>query len=158
MENLEIRRFDKNDATTISKILRRNFLEVLTKDYPKEEMESLAEIYNEDKVLVVAGYAHMYVACIDNKIVGCGSISSFWGKEDESILLTIFVLPELHNKGIGRTIIETLELDEYFLRAKRIEIPASITACEFYKKMGYDYKDGITKLDDEGNFRLEKFR
>ncbi|WP_253199666.1 GNAT family N-acetyltransferase [Clostridium gasigenes] len=121
-------------------------------------MESLAEVYNEDKVLVVAGYAHMYVACIDNKIVGCGSISSFWGKEDESILLTIFVLPEMHNKGMGRKIIETLELDEYFLRAKRIEIPASITACEFYKKMGYDYKDGITELDDEGNFRLEKFR
>lgn len=158
MEKLEIRRFDENDATTISKILRRNFLEVLTKDYPKEEMESLAEVYNEDKVLVVAGYAHMYVAYIDNKIVGCGSISSFWGKEDESILLTIFVLPEVHNKGIGRKIIETLELDEYFLRAKRIEIPASITGCEFYKKMGYDYKDGITELDDEGNFRLEKFR
>ena len=44
---------------------------------------------------------------------------SFWGKQDESILLTIFVLPELHGKGIGRAMIETLEHDEYFLRAKR---------------------------------------
>lgn len=75
-----------------------------------------------------------------------------------SIFLTIFVLPELHNKGIGTAIIETLENDEYFLRAKRIEIPASITACEFYKKMGYHYKNGIAKLDNEGLFRLEKFR
>jgi len=72
--------------------------------------------------------------------------------------LTIFVLPELHGKGIGRKIIETLEKDEYFLRARRIEIPASITACDFYKKMGYHYKDGIKKLDDEGHYRLEKFR
>ena len=158
MENLKIRRFDKNDATTVSKIICRNFLEVNIKDYSKEEMESLAEIYKPDKVLVVAGYAHMYVVCIDNKIVGCGSISSFWGKQDESILLTIFVLPELHGKGIGRAIIQTLESDEYFLRAKRIEIPASITACEFYKKMGYDYKDRIAKLDDEGHYLLEKFR
>jgi N-acetylglutamate synthase-like GNAT family acetyltransferase len=98
----------------------RNFLEVNIKDYSKKEMEELSKIYNADKVLQISGYAHMYVACIDNKVVGCGAISSFWGKQDESILLTIFVLPELHGNGIGRKIIETLESDEYFLRAKRI--------------------------------------
>lgn len=158
MKNLEIRRFNNNDATAVSKIICRNFLEVNIKDYSKEEMEYLSEIYNSDKVLEINGYAHMYVVCIDKEIVGCGAISSFWGKQDESILLTIFVLPDLHGKGIGRRIIKTLESDEYFLRAKRIEIPASITACEFYKKMGYDYKDEIGKLDDEGHYRLEKFR
>lgn len=158
MEKLEIRRFDNNDATIVSKIICRNFLEVNIKDYSKEEMKQLSEIYNSDKVIMVAGYAHMYVFCLDKIIIACGAISSFWGKEDESILLTIFVLPELQGKGVGRTIIEALESDEYFLRAKRIEIPASITACEFYKKFGYDYKDGVSKLDDEGVFRLEKFR
>lgn len=158
MENLEVRRFHKNDAETVSKIICRNFLEVNINDYSKEEMEQLSEIYNSNKVLEVSDYAHMYVVCIDKKIVGCGAISSFWGKQDESILLTIFVLPELHGKGIGRKIIETLESDEYFLRAKRIEIPASITACEFYKKMAYNYKGGIAELDDEGLYRLEKFR
>jgi len=158
MEKPEIRRFDNNDATIVSKMICRNFLEVNIRDYSKEEMQQLSEVYNADKVIRVAGYAHMYVACTDKKIIGCGAISSFWGKEDESILLTIFVLPELQGKGVGKTIIETLESDEYFLRAKRIEIPASITAREFYKKMGYDYKDGISKLDDEGHYRLEKFR
>lgn len=158
MESLSIRKFDKNDAAKVSNIICRNFLEVNIKDYSKEEMDELSKIYNCDKVLQISDYAHMYVACIDKKIVGCGAISSFWGKQDESILLTIFVLPELHDKGIGRAIIETLECDEYFLRAKRIEIPASITACDFYKKMGYIYKDGLKKLDDEGNYRLEKFR
>ena len=158
MENLEIRRFDNKDAVTVSKLICRNFLEVNIKDYSKEEMKSLAEIYDSNKVLEVAGYAHMYVFSMDKKIVGCGAISSFWGSQDESIFLTIFVLPELQGKGIGRKVVATLELDEYFLRAKRIEIPASITACEFYKKMGYDYKDGIPEVDDEGHYRLEKFR
>jgi len=158
MESLSIRKFDKNDATTVSNIICRNFLEVNIKDYSKKEMEELSKIYNSDKILQISGYAHMYVACIDKKIVGCGAISSFWGKQDESILLTIFVLPELHGKGIGRSIIETLECDEYFLRAKRIEIPASITACDFYKKMGYIHKEDLEELDDEGHYRLEKFR
>ena len=61
-------------------------------------------------------------------------------------------------KGVGRKIIQTLEQDEFYLRAKRIEIPASITACEFYKKMGYNYKNGIDSVDDEQLYRMEKFR
>lgn len=128
------------------------------KDYSLQEMQYLTNIYNPQKVMDIANYAHMYVACVKDMIVGCGAISSFWGKLDESILLTIFVLPELQGKGIGRKIIETLESDEYFLRAKRVEIPSSITGCEFYRKMGYDFKNGIKELDDEKHFRLEKFR
>ena len=60
--------------------------------------------------------------------------------------------------GVGRLIIETLEKDEFFLRAKRVEIPASITATPFYLKMGYNYKNGITLPDEEGLLRLEKYR
>ena len=60
--------------------------------------------------------------------------------------------------GVGKKIIETLEQDEFFLRANRIEIPSSITACEFYKRMGYIYKNGINVVDEEQLIRLEKFR
>ncbi len=91
-------------------------------------------------------------------IIGTGSISSYWGSLTESILLTIFVAPEYHGKGIGRLIIQTLEEDELFKRAKRIEIPASITAVSFYEKMGYSFKDNQKLLDGDGHYRMEKFR
>ena len=68
------------------------------------------------------------------------------------------MLPEYQGKGIGRLIVETLEKDEFFLRAKRIEIPASITGVPFYLKMGYDYKNGITTPDEEHLIRLEKLK
>ena len=42
------------------------------------------------------------------------------------------------------------EQDELFLRADRIEIPASITAVDFYKKRGYDYKNNVKELDEAG--------
>lgn len=51
-----------------------------------------------------------------------------------------------------------MEKDEYFLRAVRVEVSASITVCQFYRKFGYDYKNGMNKIDDEGFYRLEKFR
>ncbi|MDE6732710.1 MAG: GNAT family N-acetyltransferase [Oscillospiraceae bacterium] len=111
-----------------------------------------------EKLIEQSNWTNLYVVCDDNKIIGCGAIGPYWGKEDESSLFTIFVLPEYQGKGVRRKIIETLEEDEYFLRARRIEIPSSITAVGFYRKMGYDYKNGIAELNDEKLYCLEKFR
>jgi len=152
------RRIAEADAEEVSKLVVRNFLEVNSKDYGLDVMKQLANVFTAEKILQTASYAHMYVFEWKGQIVGVGAISSFWGSETESILLTIFVQPELHGKGVGRQIIRTLESDELFTRASRIEIPASITATEFYRKLGYDFKNGIKELDDEGHYRLEKFR
>lgn len=155
---VRVRKFQKADAEEVQELIVRNFLEVNSKDYGIKAMQELAVNYGIDKILQIASYAHMYVFELDDRIVGVGSISSFWGSETESILLTIFVLPELHGNGIGRIIMQTLGQDELYLRAGRIEIPSSITATEFYRKFGYDYKDGIKELDSEQHYRLEKYK
>lgn len=155
---VRVRKFQKADAEEVQELIVRNFLEVNSKDYGIKAMQELAVNYGIDKILQIASYAHMYVFELDDRIVGVGSISSFWGSETESILLTIFVLPELHGNGIGRIIMQTLGQDELYLRADRIEIPSSITATEFYRKFGYDYKDGIKELDSEQHYRMEKYK
>ena len=50
----------------------------------------------------------------------------------------------------------TLENDEYYIRANRIEIPASMLAIPFYKKFGYKHKNNELIYED-GHFKLEKF-
>lgn len=155
---VEARRFEDEDAEGVHSLIIRNFKEVNIKDYGEKAIDELVKTHDVDWVRQVASFAHMYVFLHEDKIVGVGSISSFWGSKTESILLTVFVLPEYHGKGIGRKIIQTLEQDGVFLRADRIEIPASITGAEFYRKLGYDYKNGIKELDGEGHYRLEKFR
>lgn len=155
---MEIRRFKISDAEQVAKMIGRNFLEVNIKDYSLEAMQKLAEIYNKDKVIKIASVANTYVAVKTDIVVGTGSIRSFWGSETESCFCTIFVLPEYHGKGIGKKIVEALELDDMFLKSTRIEIPASITACGFYEKMGYSYKNNVKKVDDEGHYLMEKIR
>lgn len=150
--------YQEEDAEEIVNLIIRNFKEVNVKDYGKEAMAVLSATHDVNWFKGVAEYANVYVFWNEDKIVGVGSISSFWGSLTESILLTIFVLPEFHGQGIGSYIIDTLEADVLFLRAERIEIPASITAVEFYRKKGYEYKNGIKELDDEQHYRLEKFR
>ncbi len=155
---MNIRRFKEEEAKEISDLIRNTIRISNTKDYPLELMELLIETETPEHVLERASWTHFYVAEDAGRIVGCGAIGPFWGKEDESGLFTIFVHPEYQGKGVGRAIIETLEKDEYFLRAKRIEIPASITGVPFYLKMGYHFKNGIKEPDDEHLIRMEKNR
>ena len=153
-----VRRFENSDANEVSELIIKTLRTTNIKDYSTEYIENDMKMFTPKGVIERAGWTHFYVVCDKACIVGCGAIGSYWGKEDESSLFNICVLPEDQGKGVGRMIMETLENDEYFLRAKRVEIPASITACEFYKKMGYTYKNGIDVVDEEQLFRLEKFR
>ena len=151
------RRFKTADAQAVSALIITTLRTSNIKDYGPEHIENECKLFTPEKVLERAGWTHFYVFCEGAKIVGCGAIGPYWGKEDESSLFNIFVLPEYQGKGVGRKIIETLEADEYALRAKRIEIPASITGRDFYRKLGYDYKDGNDTIDAEQLYRLEKF-
>lgn len=153
-----IRKFKEEDATDVSDLIARTLRETNIRDYSEDYIENDVKILTPEYLIKRSEWTHFYVVCDKDEIIGCGSIGPYWGKEDESSLFTIFVLPEHQGKGIGRKIIETLENDEYFMRAKRIEIPASITACQFYRKMGYNYKNGIDTIDEEQLYRLEKFR
>ena len=153
-----VRRFQNSDANEVSALIIKTLRTTNIKDYSEEYIENDVKMFSPEGVIERAAWTHFYVVYDGNLIVGCGAIGPYWGKEDESSLFNIFVLPEYQGKGVGRKIIETLESDNYFLRAKRIEIPASITACPFYRKMGYTYKNGIDVVDEELLFRLEKFR
>ncbi|MDE6209564.1 MAG: GNAT family N-acetyltransferase [Lachnospiraceae bacterium] len=154
----KIRRFQAGDAEEVSALISKTLRTVNIKDYSEEYIEANVSSHSADVLIERAKQGHMYVVCDNLRIVGCGAIAGYWGSTTESILLTIFVLPEYQGKSIGKLIIRTLEQDEFFLRAKRIEIPASITAVGFYKKMGYDYKNGTAEIDNEQVYRLEKFR
>ena len=155
---MNIRPFEQTDAVAVSELIRNTIRISNVKDYPIELMERLIESQTPQHVIERASWTHFYVVQQQKKIIGCGAIGPYWGKEDESSLFTIFVLPEYQGKGIGRAIIDTLENDIYFLRARRIEIPASITGVPFYLKMGYHFKNGISEPDKEHIIRMEKNR
>ena len=157
-QNITARLINENDAKAVSDLIRKTISISNKKDYPEDLMDQLIAIETPEHVLERASWTHFYVFEINGQIIACGAIGPYWGKEDESSLFTIFVDPDHQGKGIGRFIINTLEKDEFFTRAKRIEIPASITGVPFYLKMGYNYKDGITEPDEEHLIRLEKFK
>ena len=153
-----IRRLREQDAQAVSDLIITTIRISNVGDYPADLMEELVKTQTPEHILQRAFWTHFYVAEDEDAIIGCGAIGPYWGKEDESSLFSIFVHPDYQGKGIGRAIVETLEKDEYALRARRIEIPASITGLPFYQRMGYVFKNGNSELDEEQLYRLEKYR
>ena len=157
MNNINIRKYKVGDEDKIAYVVAKTLREVNIKDYPEEFINQNINSHGKDVIKDRAEWAHMYVVCDKEEIIGVGAIAPYYGSETESILLTIFILPEYKGKGIGRKIIETLENDEYFKRANRVEIPASITALNFYRHMGYGFKKFGNIINEDGDYRLEKF-
>lgn len=157
---IKSRSFTAADGKAVSELVRRTLRETNIKDYSEEYIENDITKMDEEFFIERGKSTNCYVFLDESteSIIGVGSIGAYWGSETESSLFTIFVSPDYQGKGIGKQIMEKLESDEYFLKADRIEIPSSITALSFYQKMGYDFKNGVDQVDEEGLYRLEKFR
>ena len=124
--------------------------------YPQGSIEYIKECLDENGVKKRASWTHFYVLENNDEIIACGAIGPYYDSLTESSLFSIFVDSKCQGMGYGKMIVQTLEQDEYFKRAKRIEIPASMSAIPFYRKLGYEHKNGELIYDD-GHFALEKF-
>ena len=133
---------------------RRN--SVLAEYYPPQSEHltiTLDELERDMKEKMKDG--HFYVAKENGAIIGCGGISAYSCSLAESRIHTIFVDPAFERQGIGRRIIEFLEADEYAKRADKIVIHSAISAIPFYRKLGYEHKNGELHFEN-GTFLLEK--
>ena len=155
---MHIRRITEADIPVVVSLIARTLRVVNSRDYPTEYIEDLVSRNGPANIARRSKTAHMYVVCAGERIVGCGAIRRLDASADACTLLSVFVLPELHGQGIGRRIVQALEVDEYARRARRIELHASLTAVDFYLKLGYTYKNGVRKISTDGCVLLEKRR
>lgn len=153
-----IRRFQEADAEETARIIEKTLRISNGPDYSDEIIQEMIALYSRDGVLERAKTSHFYVVCDQEAIIGCGGIAGYMGRESESILVTVFLLPEYQGRGLGRLMMDVLERDPLFLRSSRVVIHSSITAHKFYQKLGYAYQGGSAVPDEEGCIRMEKRR
>ena len=98
---MNVRRFEQQDADAVSALVIKTIRISNVKDYPADLMEEVVKSQQPENILERAGWTHMYVVEDEGMIIGVGAIGPYWGKEDESSLFTIFVLPEYQGKGVS---------------------------------------------------------
>ena len=128
-------------------------MEINVKDYGVEKVQELAKDFTVEKLKdALKNRKKVFVAIKDNEVVGTASIDKYKGDETgkKYIILTVFVKIKNHHQGIGRKLIENIENIAVNIGCKELVISASVYACEFYRKFGFDYLYG-KKIQNKDN-------
>lgn len=154
---IEIKEFELKYTKQISDMIIRNLLEINSKDYGMEKVKEMSKDFTTKKLnKKLSNREKVYVALKDNEVIGTAGIEKSCYSDNEYWILTVFVKPEEHGHGIGTKLIKKVEEYANKLTIKKLVIPASITACGFYYKLGYKYKDGKKELNSEDMYIMEK--
>ena len=161
----EIKEYEEKYAKGMSEIIRDNLYTINIKDYGKEVIDKIARHFTEEEIQKnFPERVKCFVALKDEKVIGTASldvIKDMYGvkvedHKDKYIILTVFIRIENQHQGVGKKLIEEIEKYASEIDAKELIIPASIYGCEFYKKMGYDFYNGIEELNKDGEYVLSK--
>lgn len=162
---MEVREYEEKYAKDMSEIILNNLYIINIKDYGKEVIDKIASHFTEEEIKKnFPDRVKCFVAVDDGKVVGTASldiIKNMYGvqvdnNKDKYIILTVFTKIENQHQGIGKMLIKEIEKYALQIGAKELIIPASIYGCEFYKKLGYYFYNGITKQNKDGEYVLAK--
>jgi len=137
---LIIRRFEEKDAEQASDLIIRALIEVNSKDYSEAVIRNLCELFSSQNLIEMSKKHDILVAIEDNQVVGTVRLK-------ENAIYTVFVDPNYHHQGIGTELMQAIENLVKKRQFKEVKLGASITAIEFYKKLGY--LDTRETYDDE---------
>ena len=156
---MEIIEYEDKYAEEISKIIIQNLLEVNSKDYGIEFVQNFSKEYTPEEIRkVLPKRTKAFVALENHKVVGTASIDKSWYNDNgEYWILAVFVDTAHHKQGIGKMLINEIEKFALTIPAKKLVIPASITRCEFYHKLGYEYANNKKELNEEQMYIMEKY-
>ena len=127
---MRVRKFRKEDAQKVSNIIKKNFLEVNSKMYSKETVNTLINNSTPTRLIEKSKTRHYYVAIENDVILGIG------GYEEDDIH-TFFVKPKIHGKGIGKKLMERVLKDAKREGIKVMNSASTHYAEKFYASFGF---------------------
>lgn len=156
---IEIVEYKDEYAKELSEIILSNMYKINIKEHGKDVIDKISKHFTEDEIKKnFSNRTKCLVALKDNEVVGTASIDKYRGDETgkKYIILTVFVKMQNHHQGIGRKLIENIEDIAINIGCKELIIPASVYACEFYRKFGFDYLDGKKIQNEDKEYILTK--
>jgi len=127
---MRIRKFRKEDARNVSDLIRKCLREVNSKDYSKKVIDFMTSHFSHKTIIANSEKRQIFVAVEKEKIIGTASIH-------DDVILTVFVNPKIQGEGIGKKLMAKVENEAKKNGFKSVKLPSSITAIDFYKKLGY---------------------
>lgn len=125
-----IRRFKKQDAEEVSKIIKKNLIRKNNLVYPPKTIEVLLNDTNSENLIKKSKTRNYFVAIENEEILGIGG----YEKDD---IHTFFVNPKYHRKGIGSKLLVKILEEAKKQGINTINCASTPHAESFYKSFGF---------------------
>ncbi|WP_441277683.1 GNAT family N-acetyltransferase [Tardiphaga sp. 172_B4_N1_3] len=126
----DIRPAQAGDAADISRVIIRALRETNAKDYTPDIIARVELSFSSAAVERLIDQRDVFVAEMDNRVVGTASL-------DGQALRTMFVLPDMQGRGIGRLLVQRIERVARERQLAILTVPATVTAEAFYARLGF---------------------
>jgi hypothetical protein len=97
-----INEFSENDAQYLSKIILKNIKKYKSSRYSQEAVSAFRDLSSTDEIVALSKTKQIVTATYDHKIVGFVCL-------ERSEISNLFTDPEVHQKGVGRALIDYTE-------------------------------------------------
>jgi ribosomal protein S18 acetylase RimI-like enzyme len=149
---MKIRKMESQDVVAVAELIRRNFDEVMSKYHSIHIIEEFKNHNTPEKLMNQMNWKEIFVVEINDEVVATGALANFGDTEAPKYSISnFFVKPELHGRGIGRSLLNYLFEVFNGKYVKDLHVPSSRNAVKFYEKMGFvqdleqiDIEDEIT--------------
>lgn len=131
-ENIIIRKFKNTDSSNVCEIIKKNLIEINSKDYPQEIINDMCNLYIPEYMIEKSKKRDIYVAELNGELIGTASF-------EDNVIYTVFVNTNYHKRGIGRKLISFIEESAKKNSINLIQLSASLTSLNFYYSLGYKY-------------------
>ena len=143
-----------SQAQEICDVLIRSITELCHADH-QNSPEILSKWLRNKKEEIVLQWiddpsANLFVALEDDKVQGVGQID-----EDGHILLC-YVTPQASGRGLGQSLLNTMESLAEPLGLKKLTLVSTTTAKGFYERNGYELIDTKIVFGEMKSYRMEK--
>ncbi|HEV8388721.1 MAG TPA: GNAT family N-acetyltransferase [Dongiaceae bacterium] len=119
-----------DDAEAISRVIVQAVEETNAKDYPPSVIAEVIKNFSPERVAERLPTRQVFVATEQGAVVGTGSLEG-------TTIRSVFVLPRFERRGIGRALMDHIEGLARSAGVSRLEVPSSIGAEGFYRRLGY---------------------
>ncbi len=100
------------------------------RDYTPAVIAEVTDNFSSERIAARIMGRRVFAACEDDNIFGTASL-------DGIKIRSVFVSPSHQARGVGSALMRHLEHQAIRLSLTRLEVPASVTAEGFYRKLGY---------------------
>ena len=116
----------------------RSIREVCVKDHGEEEVRGWGNRPLEKRWVKPIQNDHVWVVELQNTICGFGYIAVFEEQEEmKGHIYGLYLTPEVLGKGFGYRLMDLMIQKARELKANTITLSSTITAHEFYKRLGF---------------------